>query len=127
MENKFIKLPISGRRIKKSEIVYYNKDGIRLYYRLKHRADSIYINYSTEEDIQADLKKFDEIYFDSERKGLDEPIRKILSQFFIDIYSDVRNDGKLLGTDDILEKLNKSEKVNDNVQKIKELFYGKTD
>ena len=125
MKNEFIVIQ-EVNYIKKDEIYVYQKvdlNYIRIY--LKSTANGSYwtFTYNTTEERDTDIKKLNDIFFNNGEYDIE--ISDIFLKFFDDIYTDIRNDGKLLGISDIVEKVNKSEKMKGYIQQIKELFYGK--
>lgn len=122
--NDFIQ--IQDNRFKKNEMYHYStlKNYKRIYIYLKHYNGHFNFDFKTDEEFNEQVSKLDSIFLNSDISN--HPIKESIIDFFVDTYSDMRNDGRLLGNSDIIEKLNNSDKMNETVQKIKDIFNGKS-
>lgn len=125
--NEFIQ--ISDIRFRKDEIYTYkchNEGSVkRLYVYLKHYSSYWYFDFTTEQELIDQTNKLDSIFINPEI--VDEPIKKIMIDLFSNIYSDIKNDGKLLGQQDIIDVMISNPKTTETIQKIKNLLNGKSD
>ena len=125
--NKFIQ--ISDIRFRKNEIYTYKaqleQNYKRLLVYLKHYNSYWYFDYKTEEELNEQVDKLDAIFLNNDI--VDEPIKKLIIDLFSNIYSEIKNDGKLLGHQDIVDMMLSNPKTTETVQKIKNLLNGTSD